>query len=65
MEIGTKIKLWRKEHEFSRDDLADKLGFSERTIAAWERGERLPGYDGICALADFMGVSADWLLGRV
>lgn len=61
--ISDKVRFLRKSAELSRDDFADYLGYSERTIASWERGERVPGYDGIVSLAMFFGVSADWLLG--
>lgn len=44
--------------------LADLLGTTVRAIAYYETGEREPNIAGLIALADFFGVSVDYLLGR-
>lgn len=44
--------------------LADLLGTTVRAIAYYETGEREPNIAGLIALADFFGVSLDYLVGR-
>ena len=38
--IGTRIKCYRRELEYSRDMVAEYIGITPRTLAAYERGER-------------------------
>lgn len=33
------LKLWRKRHNLSQNQAADKLGCSRRSIQKWEAGE--------------------------
>lgn len=63
-DLCEKIRTMRKKKGLSQRELAAKTGFSERAIQSWESGKRLPGYDGLLALADVLNVSTDWLLGR-
>ena len=44
--------------------LAELLGTTVRAIAYYETGEREPNIAGLIALADFFGVSVDYLIGR-
>ena len=44
--------------------MADKLNVSQRTIASWEAGDRMPSYDVLIKIADTYMVSTDYLLGR-
>lgn len=62
--MAMKIKQWRIKHHLEQDEMARRIGFSTRALQTWERGERLPGSEALRALADCMGVSTDWLLGR-
>ena len=48
----------------SRRTLADLCGVSKSAMARYERGEREPSTKLVCELADYFGVSADYLLGR-
>lgn len=63
LSFGEKLHLWRMENQFSRNDVANILVCSCRTVGTWERGEKLPGYDSIIAVSKMMNVSSDWLLG--
>lgn len=38
--IGARIKCYRRELEYSRDMVAEHIGITPRTLAAYERGER-------------------------
>lgn len=45
-------------------DVADYLDTRRNVISQWETGQREPSYDHLILLADFYGVTTDWLLGR-
>ena len=44
--------------------MAEAIQIAERTYQRYEEAEREPGASVLAALADFYGVSADYLLGR-
>lgn len=62
--IGDVIKELRKERNLSQAALGLKIGVSQKAIDYWERGVNEPKASYIIKLADFFGVSADFLLGR-
>lgn len=62
--IGDVIKELRKERNLSQSALGLKIGVSQKAIDYWERGVNEPKASYIIKLADFFGVSADFLLGR-
>ncbi len=64
IEIGKRIRAWRIENGMEVRELAELLDISERSVSGWELGEFCPGYHALMRLADSMGVSADWLMGR-
>lgn len=62
--FAERIKKLRKNSKETQQVMADKLNVSQRTIANWEAGERLPSYDVLVKIADMYMVSTDYLLGR-
>ena len=59
------IAALRSERHLTQQEIADALNVPKRTYAAWERGENDFPIDVLIALADFYGVTVDYLLGRV
>lgn len=57
------IKL-REKSELSLRELAEKTGIPRTTIRDWEIGATLPGARHLIKLADYYGVSVDYILGR-
>jgi len=53
--LGERIKEARKEREWSRGKLADKLGISERTILRWELKGDFPNYENQEGLIKHLG----------
>lgn len=45
-------------------DVADYLGTRRNVVSQWETAQREPSYDHLIVLADYYGVTTDWLLGR-
>ena len=54
----------RMEARLSQNELAERLGVSRSAIRGWEIGETLPGARPLMILADYYGVSVDYILGR-
>lgn len=59
-----KLKLLRINAGLSQYSLADALSIPQSTIGGWESGKREPKIATVQRLADFFGVSVDYLLGR-
>lgn len=59
-----KIRELRKEKKLSQGDLAKELNTSTSNISGWECGKWQPDNDTLINLADFFGVSIDYLLGQ-
>ena len=66
MEINTKLKLLRKQKGISQDEAAQSLGVSLSSYQKYEREKNsvTPSLDALMKLADFYGVTTDYLLGR-
>ena len=48
----------------TQSDIADQLKYSRSQIANYEQGKREPDFHTLVTLADYFGVSIDYLLGR-
>lgn len=59
-----RIQTLREKRRLSRRTLAELCGLSKNMISLYERGEKAPSVDALINLADFFGVSTDYLLGR-
>lgn len=60
-----RLKKWRTKRGFSQDDLSRKAIVPTASVSHFERGIRFPSSESLRRLADALGVSADYLLGRV
>ena len=54
----------RKEHGLSQQKLASDIGLARNTICQYESGSRVPDVSTLALLADYFGVSTDYLLER-
>lgn len=59
-----RLKELREERRLSQDGLALKLNVSQSTISAYEVGDRTPDLGTLIAIAQFFGVSLDYLAGQ-
>lgn len=59
----SKIRKARKDTGFTQAEVAKETDIPRSTIAKYEIGKLQPDLEKLGILADFYGVSVDWLLG--
>ena len=62
MKLSEKILSLRTARGLSQGDLAEKLEVSRQSVSKWETGQSVPDLDKIVRLAEFFGVTTDYLL---
>lgn len=58
------MKLLRESKKLTKKQVADAIGITERAYITYEYGQRDVSTDTLQKLADFYGVTTDYLLGR-
>ena len=61
--FSIRLKELREEKELSQAQLAKKVNIKQANISRWENKIQDPSIDYIIALAEFFGVTTDYLLG--
>ena len=64
MNIGEIIAELRMDKDMNQEDLAAILNISRSALANWEAGNRRVDIETLVVIADYFGVSCDYLLGR-
>ena len=64
MTTGRILTELRKEKEIGQKELAVDLNVSVGTVSNYENDVHSPDLSTLCKLADFFGVTTDYLLGR-
>lgn len=59
-----RLKEARKCKNFKQKEMAELLGIKLRSYQQYEGGQRRPDYETLVALADYLDVTTDYLLGR-
>lgn len=62
--IGTRILDKRKKLKFTQEALAIKVNLTKAAISNYENGFSSPSNETLVAIADALGVTTDYLLGR-
>ena len=62
--FAERIRLLRVEKKVPQKELAERLGITVRAYHYYEEGKRYPDFQGLLALADYFGVTLDYLVGR-
>jgi len=62
MTFGEKLVQLRRARGLSQEALAEAVGVSRQAVSKWELGTAAPEVDKILALAEFYGVTTDYLL---
>ena len=64
MPVDDRLKAIRKIQKLTQRQVANGIGIAERHYQSFEYGTVRPSYDTLIALADFLDVSLDYLVGR-
>jgi len=56
VKFGDRLRVLRKEHGMTQQDLAEALGCAKSTISMYEKNQREPSFEVIEALADIFNV---------
>ena len=62
MKLGEKIREARKVQNLSQENLAEEIGISVQAVSKWECGQSCPDIMYLPHIADYLGVSLDYLL---
>ena len=63
-DIALKIKGLLKSRNISASKLLADCGLNKNALAIWQSSEYAPRLEAITAIADYLGCSVDYLLGR-
>lgn len=59
--VAHNLAYLRKAKKMTQGELAEKFNYSDKAVSKWEHGEALPDVITLQQLADFYGVSLDFL----
>lgn len=63
-QFGELLAELRQDRRLTQKELAQIIFVTDGTISNYENGVHLPDVDKLISLADFFGVTVDYLLGR-
>lgn len=63
--VASRLKMARKNKDLSKTEVAKALNIATSSMTYYEQGKAIPSIDKLYALADYYGVTMDWLCGRV
>ena len=64
MKLAERLRELRKERNLRQEHTAVALGISMSSYCLYEQGKREPTASVLCRMADYYGVTTDYLLGR-
>ena len=59
-----RLEELRKNRGYSQEQLANLLKMTQQRISSYEKGKREPDLETLKQIADFFGVTTDYLLGK-
>lgn len=62
--IEMKLRELREQKGVTQKEVATAVGCTSTVYSRYERGEREPDITTLCRLADYFGVSVDYIVGR-
>ena len=64
MLLGERLSQLRKEAQIKAEELAAGVGVKVRMVYLYEKNSAKPSFDVLVKIADYFGVSTDYLIGR-
>lgn len=61
--FGIKLKELRKERHLTQQQLAQIMSVSKTTVCQWETSKQEPSLENVAFIAQYFGVTTDYLLG--
>lgn len=62
--FSERLRETRKKEGISQKMLSIQLDTKQTTVSGWENFDSQPSYEMLCKIADALGVTTDYLLGR-
>lgn len=62
--FGEKLKCLRENKNLLQKELGDILNVTSQTVSGWEINRTRPDYDTLVKIANYFGVTVDYLLGN-
>ena len=62
--LPTRLRIERARIKATQKQVAESVGLTTAAICQYESGERVPTLQSLAQLADFYGVSLDYLAGK-
>ena len=59
--VGKNLNSLRKQAKLTQIELAEKFNYTDKAVSKWEQGATLPDLETLKQLAEFYGVSIDYL----
>ena len=60
--IANNLAFLRKKNKMTQLELAEKMNYSDKSISKWEHGDTLPDIEVLHKLAEYYGVTLDYLV---
>lgn len=62
--LAERLRMERARKKVTQAEVADATGTTSAAICNYENGSRTPTLDKLYALADYYGVTTDYLIGK-
>lgn len=62
--IGKNLSFLRKQAKLTQLELAEQFNYSDKSISKWEAGDSMPSIEILNQLANFYGVTLDYLVSE-
>lgn len=62
--ISVNLKQLRKKHQYTQEEVAEKINVSRQAVAKWEKGESIPDMTSCIELAKLYDVTLDDLVNH-
>lgn len=63
--VAENIQHYRKKMNLTQSELAEKLGYSDKSISKWERAEGIPSVFVLSELSDFFGITLNDMTSKL
>ncbi len=62
--VAENLATLRKSKHLTQQELAEKIGYSDKLVSKWEQGKAIPSLDKLMMLSSFYNVSLDELVAK-